>query len=66
MIYEAIARAAETPVEEVLAAFNAMKKDARDAKLKAIRTQPAFKKAYTRLQAERAEKKAQDAGPLQF
>jgi hypothetical protein len=66
LVYEAIAAAMSQPVEVVLAAFNAMSKEAREAKLKEIRKHPAFKAEYTRMQAERAAKKAAEAKPLEL
>lgn len=64
LVYEAIAAAMSQPVETVIAAMQAMSKEAREAKLKEIRKHPAFKAEYTRMQAERAAKKAEGAKPL--
>lgn len=64
LVYEAIAIASQQPLETVLAAFNAMSKDKRENRLKALRKQKPFKAAYTKLQADRAAKKAAEAAPL--
>jgi hypothetical protein len=61
LVYEAIAAAMKQPLETVLAAFDAMSKDAREEKLKQIRKHPAFKAEYTKMQAERAAKKVAGA-----
>lgn len=66
MAYAAIAEATSKPLAEVLEVFNAMTKDAREAKLKQVRKHPQFKAIYTRMQAERAAKKVDEAEALEL
>jgi hypothetical protein len=61
LVYEAIAEAMSQPLETILGVFNEMPKEKREAKLKQIRKHPKFKEVYSRMQAERQAKKAQDA-----
>jgi hypothetical protein len=64
MVYAAIAEVTNQSLEEVLEKFNAMTSEARKEKLKQVHKHPQFKAVYTRMQADRAAKKAEDAPDL--
>lgn len=65
MVYKAIAEATGKSEEDIISLFEAMDKSSREAKLKQLRKHPKFKEVYTRMQAERAAKQAQEAPDIE-